>query len=472
MTRFLLASVNALDAPAGPKIFTVGTLRYTKGSLWILFSWLVWNDLCLMLMENVAPPLVPLMLKDYGASNHAIAFFSSSLMSGLTFWINPIFSMWSDGYRSSLGRRRPFLMFATPFCAAFLAAIPFMPDLFHYLMKIPFLAHAFEHNSSTGIIILISLCYLAYSAFNNVILAICTYYFWDVVPAEVLGRFTALMRIVSTVATFVWNYFLFGLIEKHLKDVFVGVALFFLIAYMLSLWRVREGEYPPAELKRTHGFLGVIRIYLIECFGNSYYLWFIAAMVVYQIGNGSAGFQLFYLRDQIHLNLDTIGKMKAIPALIVLLTGYPVGSLIDYVKPGRIMIASLALVGVTEIAEFFFLYDQWTLCLFVGLLTAFMSAFQISQGIFQATFFPRGKIGQYSSAVAVSYIIGGGIIAPFIVGVLFDYYIKDYRYIFMWSAFFHCAAVGLFIKVYLNWLGMNRNSLEAQTERANPGGSV
>ena len=35
------------------KIFSVGTLRYTKAAIFILFFYLLWNDLILMLMEQV-----------------------------------------------------------------------------------------------------------------------------------------------------------------------------------------------------------------------------------------------------------------------------------------------------------------------------------------------------------------------------------------------------------------------------------
>ena len=30
--------------PDAPKLFTVGTLSYTKHGLWLLFIWLMWND--------------------------------------------------------------------------------------------------------------------------------------------------------------------------------------------------------------------------------------------------------------------------------------------------------------------------------------------------------------------------------------------------------------------------------------------
>ncbi|MDD5200890.1 MAG: MFS transporter [Terrimicrobiaceae bacterium] len=435
--------------PEGGKIFTIGTLSYTKGGLLLLFSWLMWNDLCLMLMENVAPTLFPLLLKDHHATNSQIAFFFSTLPGAFTIWINPVVSTWSDRFRSPAGRRRPFLLFATPFCAISLAAIPFMPDLFAYLNRIPAFVHFIGDHSAFVLVLFLGLCFLAYQVFNSVILAIFTYYFWDVVPQEVLGRFSALTKVVSTIAVFIWNYFLLGLADHHMKEVFVGVAVFFLVAYLVSLWNVKEGEYPPTQKGERTGFFGVIGSYFTDCF-KPYYVWFIAANAIFQIGNMSNTFQIFIFRDQLHLDLDTIGKMKAIPTLLVVLVGYPMGALVDRLKPGRVMIASLALYGLANIGAFFFLNGKWSLCFFMGLIAIIVCAFGISQGVFIVEFFPREKLGQFCSANALTYNMTSLLAATF-VGVFFDW-IQNYRYAFLWSTAFYFLSLPLYVKCYLNWL--------------------
>ena len=50
-----------IDPKTKQRIWTAGTLRYTKGGLIILFFWLVWNDFFLMLMEAVKPALTGLL---------------------------------------------------------------------------------------------------------------------------------------------------------------------------------------------------------------------------------------------------------------------------------------------------------------------------------------------------------------------------------------------------------------------------
>ena len=115
--------------------FTVGTLNYDKRGLFILFFWLMWNDFSIMLMEQVTS-VTSVLMRDRGASYTLLAVFTT-IGSLLGMWINPFFSTWSDRLRTKYGRRRPILLCATPLFAASLCLIPFMPDLYRYLMRFP-----------------------------------------------------------------------------------------------------------------------------------------------------------------------------------------------------------------------------------------------------------------------------------------------------------------------------------------------
>lgn len=78
------------------------------------------------------------------------------------------------------------------------------------------------------------------------------------VPPEVLGRFSGLVQIVATLGMFVWNYSLFGMAQSHLKGVFVGVAAFFAVMFLMGVWRAKEGEYPPPRCGRRNEIAGQI----------------------------------------------------------------------------------------------------------------------------------------------------------------------------------------------------------------------
>ena len=63
--------------------------------------------------------------------------------------------------------------------------------------------------------------------------------------------------------------------------------------------------------------------------------------------------------------------------------------------------------------------------------------------------FPREKLGQFCSA----NFLMNSFFCFFIaigVGTFFDW-IKNYRYVFLWSAVFQIIAAGCYLKVYFNW---------------------
>ena len=139
---------DAIDSSAAPTVYTVGTLKYTLAAIQILFFYLLWNDVVLILMEGT-PRLTSFIWKDNGATLAQMQFWGS-ITAPFTIWINPVFSTWSDRCRTRWGRRRPFLLFAAPPTALFLALVPFMPDFGHWLMLQPAINHWAGGDSSKG----------------------------------------------------------------------------------------------------------------------------------------------------------------------------------------------------------------------------------------------------------------------------------------------------------------------------------
>ena len=76
--------------------YQVGTLVYTKMGLVSVFFWILWGDFCFQLMETVAPALVPLMLKDAGASNLWIGLIVGTIPAILNGVVCAIVSFLSD----------------------------------------------------------------------------------------------------------------------------------------------------------------------------------------------------------------------------------------------------------------------------------------------------------------------------------------------------------------------------------------
>ncbi|MEI8195643.1 MAG: MFS transporter, partial [Phycisphaerae bacterium] len=135
--RALKLESSAMDAAqgtaAGDPRYQKGTLRYTKASLMVLFFYLLWGDFAFQLMETVAPAIMPLQLKELGASNTMMGIILSTIPAFLNFSMNPIVSFRSDNLRTAWGRRKPYLMVATPFVTLFLVLLPYTPEIGRYL---------------------------------------------------------------------------------------------------------------------------------------------------------------------------------------------------------------------------------------------------------------------------------------------------------------------------------------------------
>jgi len=438
-----------IDPVTKKRIWTAGTLRYTKGGLIILFFWLVWNDFFLMLMEAVKPALTSLLMKDHGASNTQLALIGT-ITTAFTIWINPVVSTWSDRTRSSWGRRRPFLLLATPPAAIFLALIPWSPKIWNRLMTIPWFAVVFPTGSINGAIVAITVSAVLFGMFNSVLMAIFSYYFWDVVPEAMLGRFNAIARIVTTIKTFVWNYWIFGLAEHYMEWIYGVIALVFLVVYTVSVLAVKEGEYPPPDpRKKGANWLAPIRTYIVECYSKPYYLWVFAGFTLYQLGNTANMFRLFHWKETLGLDLDTIGKMQAWPALGIVVLAYPIGAFIDRLGPMRLMAPSLVLWAGINVLSYFFLKGALSLliCFSAITLAAFING--LCTTVLTVEVFPREKLGQFCSANQLAHASITFLAGP-VIGILFDY-LKNYTYGYMLSATFQILAALVFVKVYANW---------------------
>ena len=432
--------------------FTVGTLTYDKRGLWLVFFWLMWNDFSITLLEQVTG-LTSILMRDRGASYTLISTFGS--VGGLLgMWINPVFSTWSDRLRTRFGRRRPFLLIATPLFAISLCAIAFMPDLYHFLMRFDLPAAILNRIPVNGEVLFIGIASIISGMFNGVVLAIFSYYYWDVVPEIVLGRFNSLAKIVTVSAAMLWSFFIIGYAEHHTKTVYIGVSVFCLSVYLLSVWRVKEGDYPPPEQRKTTNPLEPIFDYFRDCFSKPYYLWIFFGTLLFQLGNAGNGFQFFYLRYDLGMDLTTTGWIDGVSQVATtafgVLLGYSVGSIIDRVKPIRVIPVTLFIWAFLTFISFFIVRDKTTAAIMASLININMFPFGVALGAVTVELFPREKIGQFCSAQAFFYQTIIMVLNPLAISPFFDW-LKFNRGGYLWTAFFYLLAGLVTVKVYLNW---------------------
>ncbi|MGB7159511.1 MAG: hypothetical protein WBD40_15695 [Tepidisphaeraceae bacterium] len=236
----------AVDVPPR-KLYRVGTLTYTRAQLLNVFFWMLWGDFCLNVMESVIPRMVPLQLQQLGASNALIGLLTGSVFSAITWITNPIISTWSDRHRGPLGRRMPFMLYPTPALAFFLIMVGFASTIAGYLQtQFPGIASGVARTVSLllpevgtlsgtaqltiGVVAVMLVLYKIFDMFPQ---TVYYYLFTDVIPQEVMGKFTCLFRVFATAGGFAFHYWLLQYATTYPRAIYLGCGLLYLVAFIL-----------------------------------------------------------------------------------------------------------------------------------------------------------------------------------------------------------------------------------------------
>jgi len=177
--------------------FSVGTLRYTGFGLIMVFVWLLWGDFCFTLLDQNIPNLLPLKLKDIGASDTMNSVLNGTLSYTVTFFLAPMVSMQSDRTRTRFGRRIPYLFWSTPFVGLFLVLIGCYDSVTKWIFGDA------THASVLGIsapVVVLGILLVGWDLANIFVNTIYYYLFNDVVPLKYMSRFFAMFRIVISLA--------------------------------------------------------------------------------------------------------------------------------------------------------------------------------------------------------------------------------------------------------------------------------
>ncbi len=432
----------------GQKRYRAGTLVYTRAGLVTLFAWLLWGDFIYTFMEAVLPSLLPVLLKDHGASNREIAVIGTIYMVANAL-LTPVISYRSDRFRSRWGRRRPFIFATTPFVVAFLSAIPFAPEILGGLMSLPGIPAVLGLSPVAPLILMFGFLVAGFQVFNMFISSVYYYLIPDVVPEDHLGRFYALFRVFGNLAAVLFNYFAFGFSATHMREIFVGSAVVYGIVITMMCWRVREGEYPPVREEGRGTWLSGIRNYARECFGHAYYWWVFIAYSSWTWAVAANVFGVFFYREELGMTLDDIGKMTAWAGVLFMVLAYPFGVLLDRWGCHKMLILSMGVFAATSLGTFFLVHGYtsafvWMMLRSTGLTLAAMVLLRWTVDVY-----PRDRYGQFGSAGALFSSIGGIFLGP-LAGWLMDW-LKVYRYFLLWNAGFALLGLIAAVIVYRGW---------------------
>ncbi len=445
--------------------YTCGTLHYTPAALATLFGWLLWGDVVFCLMEAM-PGLLVMQLGDYEISNQAKAALLTTIFTICNILLNPVISYASDRHRGRWGRRRPFLLFTTPFVTLFLILIPWAPEIAAALMR---------HESARAVLALCPVaplvltfgiliaCFQVFNMFT------CTVYYYlvpDTVPEPLIGRFMGLFRVCGGVAALGFNWFLFGHAHAHMRLFFAVFGGLYGISFMLMCWKVREGGYP--EIKEDHGhWYSPIRNYAGECFGSARN--WVVFLIYGTMGWGSAAniFFLYFYRDQIGLSETEYGRLGSIGLIISLVLAAPMGALVDRWGSYKSLIVGVIAVILCNLLCFVGIHGRLSAFVLVPMMSIPSGLLYIAVLKWMVDEYPRAQYGQWGSASAIVGAAGVAVLSP-LAGRLLDVFHNNYRMIYLFPAFFSSISLVLIV-ILSRWpksepaeeSGMNLKSLSS-----------
>jgi MFS family permease len=444
-------SLNAISldpntaTPAGR--YRVGTLSYTRFGLLSVFFWMLWGDLCVNIMETVVPRMVPLQLDHLGASKAIIGLVTLSIPAGVELTINPFISTWSDRFRSRFGRRRPFILLGTPILAVCLLIVGLSGRIGPAVHRT---IGGLGLSQAAMTIMLLGALLAVFQFFNVVVLATYYYMIADVVPQQVIGKFTAMYKVFGTLGGVVFNKFIFKYADDYEWPIYIGCAAIYFVVFMLMGWRVKEGEYPtPAPLSDRGDAIGGAVQWLRESFTIRFYQKLYLIGLFYYFAIGSSLFQQFFALNDLHMSKAEFGDANAFAGLASLPLFFVLGPLADRFHPVRMLIISMVILGLCSLACYFTIHDAASFRRWTIIWTCAQTVYLGSQISLLPRTMPLEQYGQYCSANNTLCAIGkfgAPVLSGWVIGAL-----GSNRLTYLWSAIFSAAGAGACFIVYLHW---------------------
>ncbi|MCL2647585.1 MAG: hypothetical protein FWD61_11360 [Phycisphaerales bacterium] len=453
-----VSTENASPPPEAPKTWKVGTLAYTKFGLVSIFAWMLWGDLVFTLVEGVYPTAMPLQLERLHIPQGYIPILMGFLSQIVFIPMNPYLSFRSDRYRSKYGRRIPYIAKTMIPLALCFAALGFTDDIGAYIHSATWVT---KLGLSSGTVLLLTLgaLLLIFDFFNAFINTIYWYLFADVIPRELMGRFTSLFRVTGMAAGSLFGFFVQRYIETHTKYIYLGAAVLYLVGFGLMCWWVKEGDYPPPKEIGTREAWYVrlwqtIQLYVRECFQHPVHVSLYANQAIIRLADAAMFGLVFFNRQFLHISQGDMGTFTAIMRWPGILMAFPLGWLVDRIHPLR---ASLISAFFAIPLNFILFYtDSFTFYIVLFCLrTPFTQLGDAAGQPLYVSIFPRKQYGQFCSAngtvrslVSMAGFWLGGSYINFFVSRMGP---RGDIYGYLWLAGIQCLAFAFLFLTYVYW---------------------
>ncbi len=479
-----MSTFGSEPSPEVRNSYGVGTLRYTKAGLFVLFGWLLWGDFCFTVMERVLPAIYPVYLMDkLGASNKITNILMVTIPQFMIVFLCPAISFRSDRTRTRWGRRIPYMTYTAPFLCLFLVGLGYSEQISAFLQLSRFPEWLYIRPYAATIALL-GFLIISFNFFNDFVASVYWYLFADVVPKAFLGRFLGLFRMVGILAEWFFQEYIFPYAGTHMHWIFLGAAVLYGVGFGMMCWRVKEGQYPPVENPEADSsIVAQVKMYFRDCFTHPVYvLLFLHSAGMALVGAGMLANTVFLLAVP-GLTYDNIGHVKGQVALLTMCLTYLGGWMSDRYHALRTSLLTLAVLVPVQFACFYWLVDYPSFVWLTWVGTIPYVLFQAAVIPLYISLFPPEKYGQFSSANAMfrsAMAVLGGLAS----GWFLDYMsnngqMKDaLRWMYIWSGFWHIIGLICLVGVYFYWkrgggdLGYTPPGSIAERERLAGAGAV
>ncbi len=449
------------------KLYHAGTLTYTAAGLGLLFFWLLWGDFCFVIMEKVWASIIPLKLKELQAPNWVIGVVMGSIPQVLNFILNPVISTASDRYRGRWGRRRPFMLLATPFIGTLLCVMGFFPEIGRWVYGAG-LGQATGWSLGTITVGVIAVLIALFRIAELFISTLFYYFINDVVPQKVIARFLALTRVVGLGGGALYEFFVFQHALSHMRVIFVAAGLLYFAGFVMMCLQVKEGEYPPpAPHPANGGVLSRISTYAKECLQQRLFVLLYLHTMIWTLASACTTF-LVFLYLSLGLTMAQVGILAGIGSVATGVLAYPTGMLADRFHPMRVMVGLKIGMVVWMPLNFIWLFTHFAPRVNFSILVVLNVISVIFWQIYASTLmplymrlFPREQFGQYCSflgiCTALIGIVSGAIGGLYIDGMRRVFpdalYGHDfcYRLIPVWQFVFAGLGLILLLMMFKEW---------------------
>ena len=411
----------------------MGTLTYTTGALVILFCWLLWGDFAWSIKERSVPSIVQLLLKKFDASDTFTALLIGTLPQFIAMILGPVVGYLSDRHRGRMGRRIPFLLIPTPIALLSMIGLAFSPAIGQFTHTALGL-----HSPGLNLSVLFSIG-LFWALFETAAITANAVYgalINDVVPHAVIGRFYAIFRAVTLLASILFNYCLIGKAETHFMWLFLGIGAIYAVGFITMCVKVKEGKYPPpppAELSHAGSFSSAVKSYFRDCFSNPYYLWVFGAISLSWMAFTPINLFSVFFAKSINMNIEVWGKYIALTFVISFVLSYPLGALADRFHPLRVGLVVMALYAAVTLWGGLFAKDTTTYAIALVCHGVLSGAWITATASIGQMLLPKAKFAQFASAMALVTCAGTMLTGPF-VGKFLDHVHHVYRYTYLASS--------------------------------------